>query len=355
MKNETRRSFLSRAARLTLVSMGGTFLTGASCGRSDRVSLSNKNSNADKFEPGYLKLHKTGELKQRGEDLYALMRSCTLCPRRCGVNRLEGEKGFCNADNRLIISSHNPHFGEERPLVGSTGSGTIFMSNCNLRCVYCINWQVAIRGDGREATLDQFADMMISLQNRGCKNINIVTPTHYSSHALLALDRAAAKGLRVPLVWNTSGWELVDILKMLDGVVDIYLPDFKYSNGDTAAKYSSDARAYPEETAEAMIEMNRQVGVAVPADDGIMYRGLMIRHLVLPGNTRGSIGVMKWIGENLPKNTYINLMSQYRPSYRSNEFEDLSRRITSDEFNQVVRAARDAGLTNLDIQRGLFL
>jgi putative pyruvate formate lyase activating enzyme len=192
--------------------------------------------------------------------------------------------------------------------------------------------------------------MMLHLQHTGCKNINVVTPTHYSARIVLALDKAAEMGLRLPLIYNTCGWEKIEILKILDGIVDIYLPDFKYSDSIMAEKYSSEADTYAEMTREALLEMNRQVGIAKPASDGIMYRGLMIRHLVMPNDVSGTKEVVEWISEKLPQNTYLNIMSQYRPMYKAFDFPEISRRITSDEYRSAVRWAKEAGLTNLDIQ-----
>jgi putative pyruvate formate lyase activating enzyme len=302
------------------------------------------------YEPPYLEKHRSGELKRRGKDLWSQMESCELCPRRCGVNRLAGEKGFCRTSSKLEISSYHPHFGEERPLVGRGGSGTIFMTNCGLRCVFCINWEISHGGEGSERSLDQFAEMMLRLQERGCHNINIVTPTHYSPHVLLALERAAGKGLRLPLVYNTCGWERAEILRALDGIVDIYLPDFKYWDGAMAAKYSAGAASYPELTKASLLEMHRQVGVAKPDPDGIVRRGLMIRHLVMPNGVSGTKQVVEWIAENLPKDTYLNLMSQYRPEYKAFEHPEIARRLTGREYEDAVGWARAAGLTNLDIQ-----
>ncbi|MFH1243507.1 MAG: radical SAM protein [Pseudomonadota bacterium] len=302
------------------------------------------------FEPGYLRLHRTGELKKRGKDLWEMMRSCELCPRKCGVNRLEGDEGFCQASAQLEISSYHPHFGEERPLVGKGGSGTIFLTNCGLRCVFCINWEISQGGIGEPRSIEDLAGMMLRLQGMGCPNINLVTPTHYSPHIVLALDVASGKGLRVPVVYNTCGWERLEILKMLDGIVDIYLPDFKYWDGKMAAKYSSGAESYAEITKTALLEMNRQVGVARPAGDGLMYRGLMIRHLVMPNGVSGTRQVIEWIAGNLPKDTYLNIMSQYRPMYKAFDYPAISRGITTEEYADAVRWARKMGLTNLDIQ-----
>ena len=302
------------------------------------------------FVPGYLRLHRAGELQRRGERLHAMMASCQLCPRQCGAARLAGERGFCGASARLEVAAHHPHFGEERPLVGRGGSGTIFMTHCNLRCVFCINADISQGGAGARRSLDELATMMLTLQDRGCHNINIVTPTHYAAHVVLALDRAAARGLRVPLVYNTSGWERLEVLALLDGVVDIYLPDLKYADAQMAATYSSGASSYPEVTRAGLLEMHRQVGVARPAPDGLMYRGLMIRHLVMPNGVSGTRESLTWIAEHLPRNTYVNLMSQYRPVFKAFDYPAIARRLTRREYDEAVACAREVGLTQLDIQ-----
>jgi putative pyruvate formate lyase activating enzyme len=302
------------------------------------------------YEPGYLTLHKNGELKDRGEYLWNSMEKCQLCPRMCGVNKLKGKRGFCGANFRLEISSFHPHFGEEQSLVGNGGSGTIFLTNCALRCVFCINWEVSQGRAGRNKSITEFAQMMLALQKLGCQNINVVTPTHYSPHIILALDKAASLGLRLPLVYNTCGWERIEILKMLDGIVDIYLPDFKYSDGYMADKYSSGAETYPEVTTKAILEMHRQVGVARPSESGLMKRGLMIRHLVMPNNVSGTKGVIDWINGNLPKHTFFNLMSQYTPVYKAKNYPEIARRITREEYHEAVEYAKAKGFTNLHIQ-----
>ena len=296
------------------------------------------------------------------------MKPCKLCPRTCGVDRHAGKKGFCNAGSDLVIASYHPHFGEERPLVGTGGSGTIFFSHCGLRCVFCINYEISVEGKGTPRNIADIAQMMLSLQRMGCHNINVVTPTHYSAHIVLALDLAAARGLRLPLVYNTCGWERLEILKKLDGIVDIYLPDMKYASGKMAAKYSnlappdmersrpevaetySSSDTYPELTKMALLEMHRQVGVAKPGRDGLVRRGLMIRHLVMPNRVSGAKEVVEWIAKNLPKDTYLNIMSQYTPTYKASEYPEISRKITRAEYAEAVKAAKDAGLTNLDIQ-----
>ncbi|MFN2352828.1 MAG: radical SAM protein [Kiritimatiellia bacterium] len=300
--------------------------------------------------PSYLRLYRSGELKARGERLWDMLGACRLCPRRCGVDRLNGRRGFCRGGAGLEIASHQPHFGEERPLVGQGGSGTIFLSHCALRCVFCINWEISHGGEGSPRAIDDMADMMLDLQQRGCANINMVTPTHYAPHILLALDRAAAQGLRLPLVYNTCGWENMETLRLLDGVVDIYLPDFKYAEPEMAARYSAGAHDYPAVLRQVLPEMQRQVGTARLDKDGLTRRGLMVRHLVMPNNVGGSCEVVRWIAENLPKDTYLNIMSQYRPMYRAHEYPAIARRITSEEYAKVVDTARAAGLTNLDVQ-----
>lgn len=301
------------------------------------------------FEPVYLKLHRSGELKKRAEKLWAMMEKCSLCPRRCGINRLRGGTGFCRAPGtRLFVSSFHAHFGEERPLVGRGGSGTIFFTHCNLRCVFCQNYEISHLGRGFAKSIEELADMMLQLQKRGAHNINLVTPTHYSAHILKALDIAASRGLRLPIIYNTSGWEPLEIIKILDGIVDIYLPDFKYWDSEMSAKYSAGAKSYPEVTKEAILEMHRQVGVAKPEKDGLVYRGLMIRHLVMPNNVAGSEKIMEWIAENLPKDTYINIMAQYNPRYKAFDYPQISRRITDEEYKKVVDRAKELGLTNLD-------
>ena len=324
-------------------------IAAASPARYSMDSHVQRNKDAD-FEPAYLSLQRTGELKERGEKLWERMGKCDLCPRMCGVNKLDNERGFCGANSNLEISAFHPHFGEESPLVGKSGSGTIFFTNCNLRCVFCINWEISQGAHGKRIGISRFAGMMLKLQSMGCPNINFVTPTHYSPHILLAVDIAASKGLRIPLVYNTCGWERNEILKFLDGVVDIYLPDFKYANGTMAEKYSSGATNYPEVAQSAILEMHRQVGVAHPEDDGLMRHGLMIRHLVMPNKIGGSKEVINWITSNLPKDTYLNIMSQYTPVYKATDIPELSRRITRKEYSEVVQHAINVGLCNLDIQ-----
>ena len=233
--------------------------------------------------------------------------------------------------------------------MGVGGSGTIFLSHCNLGCVFCQNWDISHQGAGTECTFEQLASMMLQLQEEGCQNINVVTPTHYSPHVLLGLDLAASQGLRLPLVYNTCGWERPDILELLDGVVDIYLADFKYTDPDMASAYSADAESYPVVTKSALLEMNRQVGVARTERNGVIFRGLMIRHLVMPGKVRASLEAMRWIADHLPADTYVNIMLQYRPAYRAQSYPEIDRPVSREEYLKVVEEARRCGLTRLDV------
>lgn len=301
------------------------------------------------FKPKYLELHRNGILRQRGELLWSRLAHCDLCPRECRVDRVEGEEGFCKATSKLKVASFNPHFGEERPLVGVGGSGTIFLSHCNLGCVFCQNWDISHQGGGAECSIEDLAMIMLQLQEAGCQNINVVTPTHYSPHVLLGLDLAASMGLRLPLVYNTCGWERPDLLALLDGVVDIYLADFKYTDPDMASTYSAEAENYPSVTKSALMDMNRQVGVAIPERNGVIYRGLMIRHLVMPGGVSGSMDAVRWIATHLPAGTYVNLMLQYRPAYRAQFYQEINRPVSRKEYMKVVDEARRCGLTNLDV------
>ncbi len=366
----SRREFAQSCLRLWVVGIGSSLVSLlAGCKRKaasppppargkkkEKLGMKEKAANIDpSFEPAYLKLHRSGELKRRGEELWSIMEKCRLCPRNCGVNRLKGKEGFCQASSQLEVASCHPHFGEEAPLVGRGGSGTIFFTNCGLRCVFCINWEISQGGEGTATSIEKLAKMMLYLQEIGCHNINVVTPSHYSPHILLAVDIAAERGLRLPIVYNTCGWECMEILKKLDGIVDIYLPDFKYSDGEMAAKYSSDARSYPEFAKASLLEMQRQVGTAKPARDGLMYRGLMIRHLVMPNRVGGTRKVIEWIAENLPRDTYLNIMSQYTPMYKAFEYPAIARRITRSEYQEAVRWAKEAGLTNLEIQGFRFI
>jgi len=348
MMKQSRRQFIKSCFYLAIPGFSSAFIS-LYTGCKKAGGTATTETTAD-FEPAYLKLHRSKELKKRGEELWNIMKSCRLCPRKCETNRLDGNEGFCQASSQLEIAAYHPHFGEEKPLVGKRGSGTIFFTNCSLRCVFCINWEISQGGRGKPRSIEELAEMMLSLQRMGCHNINLVTPDHYVPHILLAVDIAAGKGLRLPLVYNTCGWMNLEIAKKLDGIIDIYLPDFKYSSGEMAAKYSSEAESYPEAAKAALLEMHRQVGVAKPASDGLVYRGLMIRHLVMPNKVAGTKKVIEWIAQNLPKDTYLNIMSQYRPMYKAFEYPEIARRITRNEYEEAVKWAKEVGLTNIDIQ-----
>lgn len=303
--------------------------------------------------PRYVALAETGELEKRARAAAERLRECRLCPRECGVNRLEGELGFCRTGRRALVASYGPHFGEEAPLVGYGGSGTIFFANCNLRCVFCQNFDISLEGHGREVGAMELAAMMLDLQRRGCHNINFVTPTHVLPQILEALVLAAQRGLRLPLVWNCGGYESLDALRLLDGVVDIYMPDFKYADSEPAAEFSS-APDYPQRAEQALREMHRQVGDLVLDERGIARSGLLVRHLVMPEGVVGTEKVMRIIADISP-NTYVNVMAQYRPCARAVGHRVIGRRITAEEYRQAVEHARRAGLQRLDGPRWTVL
>ncbi len=304
----------------------------------------------EKWVPAYEKLEAEGRLAEKIRQAYAIFENCQLCPRRCGVNRKRGERGFCRAPLNPVIFSYHPHFGEEVSVVGGRGSGTIFFSNCNLRCVFCQNWPIAHEGRGKEVQDEDLADMMLHLQKIGCHNINLVTPTHVMPNILNATRIALKKGLQLPLFYNTSGYERREVLKILDGVIDIYKPDMKYMDPEKAAKFSPGASDYPEVAKKAILEMHRQVGVHKVDHRGIAIRGLMIRHLVMPNRVAGTEKFVKWVAEALPKNTYINIMAQYRVEYKAYDYPEIARGITAQEFLEAMDSAEKYGLTNLDPQ-----
>jgi putative pyruvate formate lyase activating enzyme len=294
------------------------------------------------FEPSYLKLYESGELDERVARLYSILESCELCPRRCKVNRLKAQKGSCRSGVELTISSYGPHFGEEPKITGRNGSGTIFLTNCNLLCIFCQNYEASHLGDGKEVSIDEAAEIMLSLQSRGCHNINLVTPTHYTPQLVKTISVAASRGLKLPIFWNCSGYENVETIKLLEGIVDIYKPDIKYGKSEPAKKYSN-APDYFERCKEAVKEMHRQVGDLKVNKKGIAYRGLLIRHLVLPNNLAGSEKVLEFAAE-LSKECYVNIMAQYRPCGRAYEHEELSRRPSRTEYFRMLDYAKKLGL-----------
>jgi len=327
----------------------GSFLLGCSFCLLPASTLAGQRKE-EKWIPAYEKLEMEGKLAQRVKQAYAIFENCQLCPRKCGVNRLKGEKGFCRAPVKPVIFSYHPHFGEEMSLVGGKGSGTIFFSNCNLRCVFCQNWPIAHEGRGKEVQDEDLADMMLKLQSMGCHNINLVTPTHVMPNILNATRIALKKGLHLPLMYNTSGYERLEMLKLLEGIVDIYKPDMKYTDADKAGKYSAGASDYPEVTKKAIIEMHQQVGVLKLDKEGIATRGVIIRHLVMPNRVAGTEKFVKWVAEALPKSTYVNIMAQYRVEYKAYDYPEIARGITSQEFLEAMDWAGKYGLTNLDPQ-----
>lgn len=291
----------------------------------------------------YRDLWEKGELGARKDQAWERLRVCDLCAHECGVDRLAGKRGVCKSDDTVQISSYGPHFGEEDPLVGTHGSGTIFFTGCNLRCVFCQNWDISQMRVGHTISVSELADIMVELQDMRCHNINFVTPTHYMPHILAALVIACERGLEVPLVYNCGGYESLTALKLLDGVIDIYMPDVKYADPDTGLRYSR-AKDYPRVVKAALKEMHRQVGDLQIDEDGIAWRGLLVRHLVLPGGLAGTAQIVRFIAEEISSDTYINIMAQYRPEYRAREHPPLDRAITRREYEEAVRLAREAGL-----------
>ncbi|MCK4931664.1 MAG: radical SAM protein [Candidatus Aminicenantes bacterium] len=299
------------------------------------------------FMPAYLKTHRAGLLEDKIAKAQRLLESCSVCPRDCKVNRKKGETGFCRAGFLPKVSSSSPHFGEEQPLVGIHGSGTIFLTHCNLGCLFCQNYSISHLDEGEEISIEQLSRMMVTMQSLSCHNINFVSPTHYVPQILAALPYAIALGLSVPLVYNTGGYDSVETLELLDGIFDIYMPDFKYSTEEVAEEYSQ-ARDYPRVAKQAIKEMFRQVGDLVLDDRGIALRGLLIRHLVLPSGLAGTQNVMQFLSQDISKNTYVNIMAQYYPCGDIPPGSPLSRRISKLEYLQAVEIAKKEGITRLD-------
>jgi len=295
------------------------------------------------YSPQYIKLHEKGELTKRIHSLDEILAQCNLCPRHCGVNRIQGELGYCKAGSELMVSSVFPHFGEEAPLVGYHGSGTIFLTHCNLRCVFCQNDDISHRGRGEKTSLSQMTNYMMRLQELGCHNVNFVTPTHYVPQIVASLPKAIDLGLHLPLVYNCSGYESLEVIKLLDGIMDIYMPDAKYA-GEEPAKRFSNAPDYPPVLKEVLKEMHRQVGDLHMNQNGIAERGLLIRHLVMPEDLAGTEDLMKFIAEEISRDSYVNIMQQYRPQYKSYDYPELRRRITYGEYLHAVKVAKNFGL-----------
>lgn len=307
-----------------------------------------------RFEPAYIKTYRKGKLDEKINAAHAILSKCRLCPRKCGVNRLKGEQGVCHTGENAVVSSYDAHFGEEDPLVGKHGSGTVFFSNCNLLCIFCQNYDISHKGEGREVLPEELAEIFLSLQSMGCHNINFVTPTHVVPQILSALGIAVKGGLSLPLVYNSSGYELCETLKILDGIIDIYMPDFKFWDSKVA-KALCKASDYPEAARKALKEMHRQVGDLVVNEEGVAQRGLLIRHLVLPEGLAGTRDIMRFVANEISKNSYVNVMAQYRPCGQAYTMPPLNRVLARDEYLDAVRAAQEEGITRLDQRRRTFL
>lgn len=293
--------------------------------------------------PSYLNLSKK-EWQKQIKKSKSLLNSCRLCPRKCGVNRLADQKtGFCQMGNSPVVSSFNAHFGEERCLVGFGGSGTIFFTSCNLACVYCQNFEISQLRLGEEVTIKHLAEMMIILQQKGCHNINFVSPTIWVPQIIKALAKATDGGLNIPLVYNTGGYDSVETLKLLDGIFDIYMPDIKYSDDKIGVKYSL-VPDYWTQAQKVVKEMYHQVGDLIINKNGLAKKGLLIRHLVLPNNLAGTEKVMRFLAQQISKATYVNIMAQYYPTNKAYQYPEISRRITNEELNQALKIAKNLGI-----------
>ena len=305
-------------------------------------------------EPSYLAAWENGTLKNRIRQGMAALTHCSLCPRRCKVDRTQDETGYCQTGRLAKVASFNAHFGEEAPLVGENGSGTIFFSHCNLLCNFCQNFEISHHGEGQPVSDEILAQIMLQLQHRGCHNINFVTPSHVVPQILNAVGIASEKGLRLPLIFNTGGYDSVATLKLLEGIVDIYMPDFKFWD-PAVARMTCNAEDYPEIARKALTEMHRQVGdLCIDDKSGLAYKGLLVRHLVLPEGLAGTAQVMHFIARTLSRNTYVNVMDQYRPCGKAATVPSLATTLSTDAYTQAVAEAKAAGITRLDQPRRVF-
>ncbi|MCX8109842.1 MAG: radical SAM protein [Syntrophorhabdaceae bacterium] len=293
--------------------------------------------------PVYIETKSQGRLDEILEALEERLNPCILCPRRCRANRYTGETGYCRAPYDVYISSVSPHFGEERPLVGKNGSGTIFFTHCNLRCIFCQNYDISLFGEGDRYSYSMLANAMIKLQERGCHNINLVTPTHYVPQIIKALSIAIDNGLHIPIVYNCGGYESLEVIRLLEGVIDIYMPDIKFLNRELAKRYCK-AEDYPDVVKSVLKEMQRQVGDLITDKDGIAKRGLIIRHLVMPSSGENTKEVLSFIKEEISEDAFVNIMAQYHPCLGTDEFPELSRRITAREYTDALYYAESIGL-----------
>ena len=297
------------------------------------------------MSPSYLNLSKR-ELDLKIKRLFKIAKNCEICPRKCHINRLKGEQGYCKLGYLPQVSAFHPHFGEESVLVGRFGSGTIFFTSCNLACVYCQNYEISQLRMGKEVSFEELAKMMIDLQNRGCHNINLVSPTSHLPAIVKSLALAIDMGLKLPLVYNTNAYDSVKVLKLLDGIIDIYLPDTKYSDDKMALKYS-DAPGYFGIMKKALKEMHRQVGDLIINENGVATKGMLVRHLVLPNDIAGSQKIFQFLTKEISKNTFLNVMAQYLPYFKAREFMELSRPITREEYVRAIQLAKKTGLKRL--------
>ncbi len=301
----------------------------------------------------YLKSHRKGRLAEKAASASKLLACCTICPRQCRIDRTTGKLGYCRTGNLARVAGYDAHFGEEAPLVGLHGSGTIFFSNCNLGCAFCQNYTISHGGEGHIVNDRQLADIMLTLQEQGCHNINLVTPSHVVPQILSALILAADKGLVIPLVYNSGGYDSVSTLRLLDGVIDIYMPDFKFWDNDIAFQLCQ-ASDYRQTACRALEEMHRQVHELKLDASGLAQSGLLVRHLVMPGDICGTALVMSYIADHISRDTYVNIMSQYRPLGQTDVMAGLSRPITGKEYSAALKAAADAGIHRLDKPRRVF-
>jgi putative pyruvate formate lyase activating enzyme len=312
----------------------------------------------EEFEPAYMSLLRGGGLPARVDAALQELADCRACPRNCACNRLQNETRACHTGRFAIVSSAFPHFGEEDCLRGGRGSGTIFFGLCNLRCAFCQNWDISQRLEGRECGPREIAALMLDLQERGCHNINFVTPEHVAPQVVEAIAEAAPRGLRVPIVYNTSAYDALSSLRLLDGLVDVYMPDFKFWRPETALRLAR-AKDYPERAREAILEMNRQVGPLKLGPDGLARRGVLVRHLVMPGQQDEAAAIFEWLAREVSPDTYVNIMGQYRPEYQVGQIAangavkhpDVNRRPTPEEMRAAYTAARRAGLWRFDMRR----